>query len=126
MRELIGCSYADIHPYLRGEKDPHALARIVYDGLVEHWDGPAADHGILPDGLKAKLDAWTAAKAAAPKPLAAPEKLADVRSSDKFPATVMGSLIARSGAKVKKYVGEKNDEDTLANSIFDGLMDPEQ
>ncbi|KAF2655427.1 hypothetical protein K491DRAFT_716241 [Lophiostoma macrostomum CBS 122681] len=122
MRELIGLSYAEIHPYLRGEKDPHALAMIVYDGLVEHWDGPAADRGSLPDGLEAKLNAWNTAKATAFNPLADPKAFADVWSNDKFLATVMRSLIIRSGASVDEFLAVEKDEDALAGTICDGLI----
>jgi hypothetical protein len=48
MHELIARSGADVDSYLRGDMGVKPLANIVVDGLVEKWDGPAAEHGNMP------------------------------------------------------------------------------
>ncbi|KAF1917765.1 hypothetical protein BDU57DRAFT_494022 [Ampelomyces quisqualis] len=58
MHELIGRADTDVEGYLRGDKSVGALADIVHDGLVSVWDGPAADHGRVPEGLEKKRIAW--------------------------------------------------------------------
>lgn len=58
MHDLIGRTDADIDSYLRGEKSAEALADIVHDGLVSVWDGPVADHGLVPEALEMKRLAW--------------------------------------------------------------------
>jgi hypothetical protein len=58
MRELIRRSGADVNSYLDGDKNSYALADILHDGLVSVWDKPVARHGVLPDQLRNRRDAW--------------------------------------------------------------------
>lgn len=59
MHELIGRTDADVESYLRGERNPDALADIVHDGLVSVWDRPMADYGQLPEELQIRWSLWT-------------------------------------------------------------------
>ncbi|KAH7093531.1 hypothetical protein FB567DRAFT_515517 [Paraphoma chrysanthemicola] len=67
MREMIDRSRADVNSYLNCEKDVGALADIVHDGLVRHWDGPQAEYGSIPDDLQKKKQAWEAEKLTRPE-----------------------------------------------------------
>ncbi|KAH7082762.1 hypothetical protein BKA63DRAFT_583831 [Paraphoma chrysanthemicola] len=63
MREMADRSRADVDSYLHGEKDVGALADIVHDGLVRHWDGPQAEYSSVPDDLRKRQQAWETVKA---------------------------------------------------------------
>jgi hypothetical protein len=58
MRNLLHASEVDFVSYLNGEKDADALALIVHDGLVEHWDRPQAVYSTLPEELARKYELW--------------------------------------------------------------------
>jgi hypothetical protein len=72
MRELIRRSGADVNSYLDGDKNSDALASILHDGLVSVWEKPVARHGVLPEQLKKRKDAW-AQSSASKKCKASPE-----------------------------------------------------
>jgi hypothetical protein len=58
MKLLIDRTEDEVKTYLRGEKDPGALADIVHDGLVSVWDRPLARWFIIPHGILNKYIAW--------------------------------------------------------------------
>lgn len=47
----------------RGPETPEELADMVHDGLVSVWDGPVANHDLVPEELERKQALWNQSKA---------------------------------------------------------------